>query len=153
MTGGAVLHLFHPALVHFSVALLVCGAVAEGLGIATSRERLERTGAAAVVAGTLSLLPTIAAGYLAANSVSVPDAARALLERHERLGLAVLAVFSASQLLKAWWGGRPAGAPRVIYAALLAIGLLLVVWVAFLGGDLVYSNGIGVERPAGVRSA
>ena len=62
-----MLHLFHPALVHFSVAFLIAGGVLEAWGILTRRAGPEKFGAVLVLAGTVSLLPTVVAGTLAAN--------------------------------------------------------------------------------------
>ena len=108
-----MLHLFHPALVHFSVAFLVTGAVCEALGIFKGREGLEKFGGTLVLLGTASLLPTLVTGFLAKNSIELPTGAAAVVELHERLELTGSALFLGSQFWKAWGGGRlAAGQPH-----------------------------------------
>jgi uncharacterized membrane protein len=142
-----VLHLLHPALVHFSVAFLIAGGTCEAWGIFGRRAGLERFGATLIVAGTLSLLPTIVAGLLAKNSIVVAPDAAGDLELHERLGFTLAAVLLLSQFWKAWRGGRLHGSERAGYVALVLLGLGLVVAVAWVGAEMVYEHGVGTAGP------
>lgn len=139
------MHLFHPVFVHFSVAFLVTGGLCEVWGILGRHEARERFGAALLLLGTVSLLPTVATGFLAGNSVDPLDA-KSHLVVHERVGLAVLGLFLASQFWKAWGGGRLPERQRKGYVVLVLIGVALVVFGAYVGGDLVYVHGVGVDR-------
>ena len=137
------LHLLHPGLVHLTVALLMVGAVAEAAGLLGGRQGMARFGGTAVLFGAASLVPTIASGYLAANTVRLSDAAHQALERHEKVGLTLAAFFLAMVLWKAARRGKiPPGEHRA-YAVLLLLGAALVAWSAILGGDLVYGHGVG----------
>lgn len=140
-----MLHLLHPALVHFSVAFLIAGGACEAWGVFRRNAALERFGATLLVAGTASLLPTIVAGLLAKNSIVVPPDAIDDLELHERLGFALAAVLLLSQFWKAWRGGRLGGSERTGYVALVLLGLALVVAVAFVGAEMVYEHGVGTD--------
>jgi len=139
-----MLHLIHPAFVHFSIALLVLGGVAEAAGLFATRESLCRFGGTLVVLGTLSLVPTIVTGFLAANTVTPAAAATGLLGSHERNGLLLLGCFVALQFWKAWHRGQLPENQRRAYAALLLLGVLLATYSAWLGGQLVYRYGVGV---------
>ncbi len=139
-----MLHLLHPALVHFTVSLIVLGGLIEAGGILVRRDVAERLGGTLAVLGAASLLPTVATGFLAANSVTLPPGAAGLLDRHEDIGLWLLGLCIVGQFWKAWEGGRVAGARRPAYAALLLAGVALAVWGAFLGGEMVYGRGVGV---------
>ena len=88
-----MLHLFHPAVVHFPVALLVLGGLCEAGGL-------------------LAWIPTVVTGYLAANTVLLSGPARPVFDLHE---------------LNGW-----------------LIGVALVAWGAWLGGEMVYGHGVGV---------
>lgn len=140
-----MLHLIHPAFVHFSAALLVLGGVCEAYGIFSSRERARGFGSLLVLCGTISLIPTLASGFLAANTLDIPDAAQAILAAHERTGLSLLSVFLISQWWKAWYGGTLPGKQRFLYAAMLLVGVALAGYGAFLGGEMVYAEGVGVR--------
>ncbi|MCP3978352.1 MAG: DUF2231 domain-containing protein [bacterium] len=137
-------HLFHPALVHFSVAFLVAGGLVEAWGLLADRERAARFGAALVVAGTVSLVPTLATGYLAAANVDAPSAVEPLLDAHERNGLILVAAFLGLQFWKGWNQGRIPAGQRRVYALMLLAGVALAVYGALLGGELVYLHGVGV---------
>jgi uncharacterized membrane protein len=139
-----MLHLIHPALVHFSVAFVVAGGATELFGLLAPHEAARRWGGTLALVGLASLVPTIASGYLAANTASVPAAAEELLAAHERNGWMLLGLLFASQFWKAWTGGRLAGWTRWVYVVALTGAVLLAIWGAWLGGRLVYAHGVGV---------
>lgn len=139
-----MLHLFHPALVHFSVAFIMVGGCAEVWGEVTRREGARRWGATLLLAGLASLVPTIASGYLAANTLDVPQASRPLLGAHERTGWILLGLLFTAQFWKAWCGGRIPDRLRWIYLAVMMAAVLLVAYGAWLGGRMVFGSGIGV---------
>ena len=142
-----MLHLIHPALVHFTIAFLVAGGLAEAYGIGRAKERMERFGGALVLLGTIALVPTIAAGFLAENTLSVAGSAAAAVDDHERLGLVVLGIFVPLLVVKAWGRGRPPRSVRGLYAAGLIAGVAAAVATAFVGGFMVYRLGVGVATP------
>jgi uncharacterized membrane protein len=141
-----VLYLIHPATVHFVVAFLLAGALAEAWGMWREREALASWGGRMVVLGGLAAVPAVAAGYLAANTAPLPDGAEEMLEWHERSGLVLAAAVLAALLWKAWCGGSIPRSQRAAYVALLAVIVTLVVTAAWLGGTLVYGLGVGVDR-------
>lgn len=142
-----MLHLVHPVLVHFTIAFLVVGGLAEAYGIARGWDGTERFGGALVLLGTIALVPTIAAGFLAANSLPLDGAAVAAVDDHERLGLVVLGIFAPLLVVKAWGRGRPPRRFRGLYAAGLIVGVAFAAATAYLGGLMVYRLGVGVAAP------
>jgi uncharacterized membrane protein len=140
-----MLHLLHPVFVHASVAFLVVGGAIEAIALLGGRASAARFGNALVLIGIASLLPTIATGYLAANTVAVPEGARDLLWAHERNGWLVLGLFVAGLFWKAWNRGvLPAGQQKV-YAVLMLLAIAFVLYSAWLGAEMVYGQGIGVS--------
>ncbi|HJQ97814.1 MAG TPA: DUF2231 domain-containing protein [Candidatus Polarisedimenticolaceae bacterium] len=140
-----MLHLVHPALVHFTVAFLVAGTVLEAWGLLFRRPQTARWGGGLTMAGTAAIVPTIAAGYLAANSLTVADDAQRLLDRHESVGLMLFGVALVLVLARAWMRGRVESA-RVPFALGLLALAGLAGFAAFYGGQLVYVFGVGVAR-------
>jgi len=138
-------HLFHPAFVHFSVAFLVVGSAVEAWGQFAGREAATRWGSSILIVGLLSLVPTIATGYLAANTVVLPAGGAERLASHELNGWILLALAFAGQFWKAWCGGRIPDGQRRLYALLLLAVVGLCLYSAWLGGQMVYSQGIGVR--------
>ena len=141
-----MLHLLHPAFVHFSVAFLIFGGLCESLGLLLGRAAAVRLGQVGVVVGTISLLPTLYTGYLAANVVGLSPAARRTLDLHELNGWLVLGLYVALLFWKAWNRGELPQRQRALYAAALLVGVALAAVSAFLGGELVYIHGVGVAR-------
>jgi uncharacterized membrane protein len=139
-----MLHLIHPALVHFSVAFVVVGGVGEVWGLLARRETLRRWGASLVLVGLASLVFALASGYLAANTLEVDAASVELLDAHERTGWILLAVLFVTQFWKAWCGGKVPERLRWIYIAALSASVLLAAYGAWLGGRLVYLHALGV---------
>ena len=139
-----MLHLFHPALVHFAVAFVVAGGSAELWGLLAGRERLERWGSGLLLLGAAALVPTIATGYLAANTVALPEGAAGLLGRHERTGWILFALLVATQFWKGWCGGRIPASWRALYVLGLSVAIGAAAYGAWLGGRLVYGRGVGV---------
>jgi len=142
-----VLHLFHPAFVHVTVAFLVVGGLVEAFGVVRRREGAEQFGGRLVVLGTASLVPSIVAGFLAANSLTLTPAQTSAVADHERLGLMVFGVFVPLLLMKAWGRGRPPEGLRGLYAAGLLAGVGITVAAAYHGGFMVYELGVGVAAP------
>lgn len=137
------MHLIHPALVHFAIAFLVAGGLLEAYGILGRRPGAERFGGALVVAGAISLVPTVATGFLAMNTVDLGPATEAAASLHERVGILVLGAFGGLMLWKGWNRGTIPEAQRAAYAVALLAAVSLVAYGAFLGGRLVYAFGVG----------
>ncbi len=140
-----MLHLFHPALLHFSVAFLVAGGAAETWGLLADRESPRRFGATLLLIGLVSLVPTIATGYLAANTSGSPADGGLLLGAHERNGWILLGLLVGSQFWKAWFRGELPASHRPFYAVVLIAVVLLTAYSAWLGGRMVYGQGYGVR--------
>ena len=137
-------HLFHPAFLHFSVAFLVAGGATEAWGLMTGRESARRLGATLLLLGLVSLVPTIASGYLAANTLGLPVDGGLLLDSHERNGWILLGLLVGSQFWKAWFRGELPARHRPFYVVVLVAIVLLTAYSAWLGGRMVYGQGYGV---------
>ena len=138
------MHLIHPALVHFSLAFIFVGCASEVCGLLSRRDSFARWGSRLTLIGLASLVLTIASGYLAANTLDFDDEGLTLLDSHERNGWILLGVLFVSQFWKAWCGGRIPDRLAPLYVLMLTAALALTVWGAWLGGQMVYGQGIGV---------
>jgi uncharacterized membrane protein len=142
-----MLHLIHPVLVHATVAFLIVGGLVEAYGIGRRREGAARFGGALVVLGTVALVPTIIAGFLAENTLTLSAVAADAVDDHVRFGLLAFGVFVPLLLMKAWGRGQPPLRFRGVYAAGLVVGVVLAAAAAYLGGLMVYELGVGVAAP------
>ena len=141
-----MLHLFHPALVHFPIALLIVGSSWEAAGHLRGRDEAVRGGGTLVVLGTLALLPAVISGYVALDAVPLAQSGERALDLHELCGWSVAALYTGLLFAKAWNRGAIPESWRRTYGALLLLGAVLVVGSAVLGGELVYVHGTGVAR-------
>jgi uncharacterized membrane protein len=141
-------HLIHPALVHFSVAFLIFGAACEAWALMTDRAAAARFGERMIILGVLSLALSIASGYVAANTVTLTGEGQRLLDLHERNAWFVVGAFVAALFWKGWVRGTLPKTQRPLYALLLLAAVALTAYSAYLGGKLVYIEGVGVRLGA-----
>jgi len=135
----------HPFLVHFPIALLTVGWLADLLAVLRGRKEGSVIGWWNGVAGTAGLLCAAASG-LAAKSMTGPLQAipAAALSDHEQLAFATAVVFL---LMTGWRFSQrrriPAGS---VWPFLLISGAAVVLlWItAHIGGILVHECGVGV---------
>lgn len=133
----------HPSLVHFPLTLLPLAVGADAIGKFTNNKRLTWVGrwgmAATAITGALAGL----AGLVAQEEVNVSGRTRDMLITHRNLNLASVAAISALAVRRA--GEKEPSIPYLVAGAAL---LGTVIYSAYIGGELVYRHGVGVE-PAG----
>lgn len=138
----------HPVFIHFPLALLLSG------GLFTIGSRLIRresirnafqiVGAWNFRLGALALVPALLTGWAAYQTVAHDAPSHAAMTIHRNWALATGAVFLGLVLLA--WRGRDKGWPGGwLSGFLLLAGLALLGITGFLGGNLVYRHGLGVQ--------
>ncbi len=149
---------FHPALVHFPIALVpVALALEVVLRLTGGRPDLDRVAAGLWAAGAVSGWIALEAGEKAEEMMlGLSPVAEAALEEHSDLGhwaFWLVALIAALRLALTW---RERRQPRITFgplrwgllvAAVLALGLMAV--AADHGGALVYQHAVGVSDAAG----
>jgi uncharacterized membrane protein len=100
------------------------------------------TMAGGVVGAVLAAIP----GFIDFLSISVPKVRR-IGVYHMAVNLTAVAVFSLNLYL------RLTAVPGAVFPiALSVVGIALLAVAGWLGGELVYVHGMGVEQPSGARS-
>jgi uncharacterized membrane protein len=154
--------LIHAAVVHFPIALLICGSLALlGTLHRWPRVELRIIGWGLLLPGWLTLLAAIVSGIVSQGALP-PDAPfRPLLNWHTGSGLA-LAVLYGDLIYRGWlhwrrmngsegsgWDWKDdlptgrGGKWRMTVQLLLGIGLVIL--SGWLGGQMVYEFGAGVR--------
>lgn len=154
--------LIHAAVVHFPIALLICGSLALlGTLHRWPRVELRIIGWGLLLPGWLTLLAAIVSGIVSQGALP-PDAPfRPLLNWHTGSGLA-LAVLYGDLIYRGWlhwrrmngsegsgWDWKEdlptgrGGKWRMTVQLLLGIGLVIL--SGWLGGQMVYEFGAGVR--------
>jgi uncharacterized membrane protein len=137
-------HPVHPMLVVFPLGLLVSSVAFDALALATKKREHAQTAHKLIGAGVLTGLVAAATGIV--DYLAIPSGTRA-----KRIGTAhavgndvLLLLFAASWKLR---NDDPGNPPRAAIGLSLA-GLLLGNLTAWLGGELVYRLGVGVDEDA-----
>jgi len=138
----------HPILIHFPLALLISGGLFS-LGSRLARQEgirnaFQVAGAWNFRLGVLSLLPALLTGWAGYQTVAHDAPSHAAMTLHRNWALATGVVFLGLAFLawreraKGWPGGWLSG-------SFLLAGLALLGITGFLGGNLVFRHGLGVQ--------
>jgi uncharacterized membrane protein len=146
------IELIHPMVVHFPIVFIVVAAILDLMVMARGGSLSDGSGLsrAAIVALTLAGVSAVAAyifGDIALDSAVAKGFPEAMLEEHEGLGTATMALIVALVVIRIgalWRGFSLAGARGWILSlgSLAAVGVMLA--AAFHGGELVYQLGVNV---------
>ena len=134
----APMHSYHPILIHLP---LIAFAVAILFDLVDAWRRTPRFVHASHVLWILALLGgalAAASGLWAYTRVDHSEAAHGIMTLHRNVALVTL---GALLLAAIWRWRRPRSRAASVFGALAFGGLL---WVAYLGGKLVYDNAVGI---------
>jgi uncharacterized membrane protein len=141
---------FHPLTVHLPIGLLIGNALLTALYLRRGDRSLETAAYHCLWLGVLLLLPAIATGtYEAARVFFDTSRSDALgwVNAHALVGFVLLVVY-----WQVWQARRrnpyilDAPETRTGYLVRLGVAVALLILDGWLGGHLVYSLGVGVER-------
>jgi uncharacterized membrane protein len=140
-------HPIHAVLVAFPIGLLSTSVIFDWVGWFTGDEQLTAVAFYMLVSGVAFGLAAALFGLLDWLGIRSATWAKGVGLWHGLGNLVVLILFGASLWLR-WQGGGPEFASLTArYLSLAGAGLLLV--TGWLGADLVYHFGIGVDLQAG----
>ena len=132
-------------LVVFPVGLFVAALVFDILAQATGNPVWRTVSfydiAAGIVGGLLAAVP----GFV--DYFSLKSSARRTATWHMILNLVVVSLFVVNWLLRTRWGARWIPPGSNIPLIFTAVGVVILGVSSWLGGHLVYVQGVGVERP------
>ena len=138
-------HPLHPMIVHFPIALLMTSVLFDAASQMFKRESL-RDGALWLL--TLGLLGGIAAslsGSVAEEAAEKAGIAESLIETHESLAFATLAIFSLLFVWRLYLRNQFTRQTLAIYLLVAIAGIGTLSATGYYGGDLVYEQGAGVK--------
>lgn len=134
----------HPATIHLPIGLLLAGVVLDLYAWWRGRPELVRIALGLLVAGVLTGLIALTTGFLAFFTLphTHTEEAHRLMFWHFGLQTASLLVFILAILVR--WRGRR-WAASALPNAIIALGTILLIIGAYLGGYLVYRGAAGVD--------
>ena len=135
---------WHALLNDLPAALLIV-AVLFDLGAALwKRESLKWAGIWTLWAGVIGGWAAVVAGELAEESIDHGEAIHELMERHEKIAIVTMGVFTA---ILAWKMYRRFALPateELVTRVLGVVGVAGIVWVGYIGGQLMFEHAAGI---------
>jgi uncharacterized membrane protein len=135
----------HPALVHFPIAVLPVAVGADAIGLMTGSRELHGVGRVGIVLAASSAALAGVFGFIAQETVDLDSETRAILQTHRTLNIVALGVVTAMAISRV---AQKRPSTGYLLAGLGAIAAVSV--SAYLGGKLVYSHGVAVEKARGI---
>ena len=134
----------HPALVHFPIALLLCGVSLDLYAWRRRRADLERIATGLLVAGILTGALTALSGLLAWWTMPPSHTEEAHVLMYWHLGLQVASLVAFAWAVLARWR-RQESLPSCFSRAIGLIAAGLLVAGSYLGGFIVYHGAAGID--------
>jgi len=138
-------HPLHPALVHLPIGLFVFSLLLDvGSRLVDDGNALVRGAFYAMLFGVVTALVAAVPGFVDWSEIRDDHPARQTATTHMALNLAVVAIFIVNLLLR--WGRQGDEATPLLPFVLSLLGVTILSVSGYLGGTLVYDDGIAVGR-------
>jgi uncharacterized membrane protein len=139
---------WHAALNDLPPALLLASVIFDWVGSATKRDSLKAAGFWALVAGVAGAALAVATGLRAEGTIEHGETVHRVMESHETWAIAVSVTFALLAAWRIWRKGvlGPQERPTYLFAA--TVGALGIIYVAHLGGTIVFRHAGGVPTAA-----
>ena len=137
----------HPMIVHFPIALIIVGFLADLIGTIWKKEFFSKVGFYLLILGTLGVVAAYFSGNLAGGGITEAGPLKQALETHEEaaqlslwlmIGVAVLRI--ALMIFKKY-----SGSLQWIAVLLFFLGVISIARTGFYGGELVFKHAAGVQ--------
>jgi uncharacterized membrane protein len=145
MPGITGMDNIHPLLVHFPIAFLSAFFALDVVGTLAKKPQWRSVASWFLFFGTIAALFTVIAGLIAAGSVAHGGNVHDIMERHEQIGLSVLALTSVLSIWRMKSGSLIRGGANSFFLILSALLFGLTMLGADLGGLMVYQYGVAVK--------
>jgi uncharacterized membrane protein len=144
----------HPMIVHFPIALLIIGLLADTIGLLTKKEFFSKAGFYLLVIGTISVIASFITGNIAGDGVTEAGPLKQALETHEDSAELTIWLMSAAALIRIIFVAlkKYSGILQWISFALFLIGVISIARTGYYGGDLVYKHAAGVQFNLGIEN-
>lgn len=142
----------HPMIVHFPIALLIVGFLADIVGWVTKKDFFSKAGFYLLILGTLGVIAGYISGDLAGDGVVEAGALGQALELHESAALLSLWLMVGTSLVRiaAVILNKYNGVVKIFAIILFFIGVLSIARTGYLGGELVFKHAAGVQLNLGM---
>ncbi len=135
---------WHAALNDLPAALLFASVMFDWAGTATKKESLNQAAFWCLMVGVGGAALAVLSGLAAEGWVEHGGNTHRFIERHETLAIVTTIFFGALAGWRIFRKGSFAGKERPLYLTAATVGLFGLMWVAHIGGTIVFRQGVGV---------
>ncbi len=137
----------HPMIVHFPIALIIVGFLADFTGAIRKNEFFGKVGFYLLILGTLGVIAAYFSGNLAGGGITEAGTLKRALETHEEAAELSLWLMTGVAVIRLALTAvkRYQGALRWITVFLFFLGVLSIVRTGYYGGELVFKHAAGVQ--------
>lgn len=142
----------HPMIVHFPIALLMVGFLAEVIGLFLKKEFFSKAAFYLLLLGSLGVIAAFISGQFAGNGIEESGALKAAMETHETSALITIWLVSIASIVKlaTLYFKKLEKQLRLVAFAIFLLGVLSVARTGYYGGNLVYKHAAGVQINLGI---
>lgn len=133
----------HPIVVHFPIALLTFSVIADFAGIFTHSSTLHYAGWWTLFGAAIMGVFTVAAGLFDMQRAKIPEAVHPRVHRHMHVGIVLLLAIIGLAFWR-WTFFKSDSGLSFIYLAAAGLAVALAAFQGWLGGELVYTDGVSV---------
>ena len=135
----------HPMMIHFPIALIITTLVVDVLGVALRKKSFTVAGTITTAGALIGAIVAVLTGLFAEDSSWIPGAAHEILETHELFGFIALGVIAMMAVMRLALHDRLTGGLRWLMILMGTIATGVIIFGAYLGGEMVYNHGAGVK--------
>ncbi len=136
----------HAMAVHFPIALLVIGFFAELLSLFMQKQFLRKAALYLLISGALGTIASYLAGNAAGEGMEEGTLGKAIALHEQAATIALwLTAFTAVVYLVMFYSRYNRSWARIVSVILFAAVVGVIARTGYLGGQLVYKHGAGVE--------
>jgi uncharacterized membrane protein len=136
----------HVMVIHFPIALLIVAFLSELFGVLSKKQFFTNASFYLLILGSLGALVAYVSGSYTGDGIT-NGMFQELIEMHEEAGLITLclAIFTTLYKIVLYYFKIKKVWTQLVSLVLLGILVLAVARTAYLGGQLVFKNGVGIE--------
>lgn len=137
----------HPMIIHFPIALLFVGFLADAIGLTLKKEFFTKAGFYLLILGTLGVVAAYLSGNYAGEGVTEAGALKQALETHEDAATLTLWLMIGASLVRGAmvFFKKYTGIYRWVALVIFFLGVASIARTGFYGGELVYKHAAGVQ--------
>jgi len=136
----------HPMVIHFTIALFLVAVLFEILGKLMSKADLRIAGHWNLLLAFFSAGVSVITGLQAESVVPHSGQVHEMLEKHENMGFVILIIIFLMNVYNLFLKKRLNPKLESLYFALAIAGVIAISVGSYLGGEMVYRYGVGVQE-------